>query len=75
MQWSSPDMVDEIYDIYRICMRTTHCATLVPIFFFFFFFLLQNVETKEPIRRERRKLLKKARTANPSATTVLAVAQ
>ena len=28
MQWSSPDMVDEIYDIFRIPMGTTHCATL-----------------------------------------------
>ena len=28
VQWSSPDMVDEIYDIYRIPMGTTHCATL-----------------------------------------------
>ena len=28
VQWSSPDMVDEIYDIYWICMGTTHCATL-----------------------------------------------
>ena len=28
MQRSSPDMVDEMYDIYRICMGTTHCATL-----------------------------------------------
>ena len=28
MQWSSPDMVDETYDIYRIAMGTTHCATL-----------------------------------------------
>ena len=27
MQWSSPDMVDETYDIYRISMGTTHCAT------------------------------------------------
>ena len=25
MQWSSPDMVDNIYDIYRICMGTTRC--------------------------------------------------
>ena len=31
---------------------------------------LQNFETKEPTRREWCKLLKKARTANPSATTV-----
>ena len=36
---------------------------------------LQNFETKEPIRREWCKLLKKARTAYPSATTMLAVAQ
>ena len=36
---------------------------------------LQNFETKEPIRREWCKLLKKARTAYPSATTTLAVAQ
>ena len=28
VQWSSPDMVDEIHDTYRICMGTTHCATL-----------------------------------------------
>ena len=48
---------------YRICMGITHCATL-----------LQNIETKEPIRMEWCKLLKKARTANPSATRMLAVA-
>ena len=37
---------------------------------------LQNYfETKEPIGREWCKILQKARTANPSATTVLAVAQ
>ena len=36
---------------------------------------LQNFETKEPISREWCKLLKKARTENPSATTMLAVAQ
>ena len=28
VQWSSPDMVDEIYDTYWICMGSTHCATL-----------------------------------------------
>ena len=32
-------------------------------------------ETKEPIGREWYKILQKARTANPSATTMLAVAQ
>ena len=37
---------------------------------------LQNYfETKEPIGRERCKILQKARTANPPATTMLAVAQ
>ena len=37
---------------------------------------LQNYfETKEPIGREWCKILQKARTANPSATTMLAVAQ
>ena len=37
---------------------------------------LQNYfKTKEPIRREWCKVLQKARTANPSATTMLAVAQ
>ena len=36
---------------------------------------LQNFQTKEPSRRDWCKILKKARTANPSATTVLAVAQ
>ena len=37
---------------------------------------LQNYfETKEPIIREWCKILQKARTANPSATTMLAVAQ
>ena len=66
VQWSSPVMVDKIYDIYWICMGTTHCATLGTT---------QNFETMEPIRREWCKLLKKARTANPSATTMLAVAQ
>ena len=38
--------------------------------------LLQNYfKTKEPIGREWCKILQKARTANPSATTMLAVAQ
>ena len=37
---------------------------------------LQNYfKTKEPIGREWYKILQKARTANPSATTMLAVAQ
>ena len=37
---------------------------------------LQNYfKTKEPIRKEWCKILQKARTANPSATTMLAVAQ
>ena len=36
---------------------------------------LQNFETKEPIRSEWCKLLKNARTAYPSATTTLTVAQ
>ena len=49
--------------IYRICMRITHCAT---------YEWLQNSETKEPIRRDWCKILKKARTPNPSATTMVA---
>ena len=40
-----------------------------------FYERLQNFETKEPIRREWCKLLKKVRTVNPSATTMLAFPQ
>ena len=66
VQWSCPDMVDNIYDIYRICMGTTHCATLGTSAEFW---------KKGTHQKEWCKLLKKARTANPSATTMLAVAQ
>ena len=62
VQWSSPDMVDEIESAWE-----SHIVLLYE--------WLQNFETKEPIRREWCKLLKKARTAYPSATTTLAVAQ
>ena len=53
--------------IYWICMGITHCATLWMTADIYFF--------KEPIGREWCKILQKVRTANPSATTMLAVAQ
>ena len=53
VQWSCPDMVDNIYDIYRICMGTTHCATLGTSAEFW---------KKGTHQKEWCKLLKKART-------------
>ena len=62
MQWSSPDMVDEIYEyIPNLHGNHTDCRIIL--------------KQKNPIGREWCKILQKARTANPSATTMLAVAQ
>ena len=49
--------------IYRICMGIIHCATLWMIAELFY------------NKRTRRKNIQKARTANPSTTTMLAIAQ
>ena len=63
MQWSSPHMVDEIYE-YIPNLHGNHTLC----------YFMNYFKTKEPVGREWCKILQKARTANPSANTMLAVA-
>ena len=66
-------MVQSWYDGWNIWVYTE--SAWEPHIVLLYEWLQNYFKTKEPIGREWCKILQKARTANPSATTMLAVAQ